>query len=62
MAVEKKFEGTPLQVVTTSEMRRELEEIADADKVSLASVIRDCINLSIEQRRQLGEQARGVRA
>ena len=40
MAVVKQFEGPPLQVVCTPEMRAEVEELAEKAEVSLAEIIR----------------------
>lgn len=40
MAVVKQFEGKPLQVVCTPEMRGQIEALADAAEISLAEVIR----------------------
>lgn len=42
----------PLQVVETPEMRRRIKAIADREKVSQASVVRDILRAGIDQREQ----------
>ena len=52
MAVTKKFEGPPLQVVCTPAMRTEVEELAESLEVSLAEVIRQALNAGLPVVRQ----------
>lgn len=61
MAVTRKYSGTPLQVVATEEMRNALEEIATKEDVSIASVIRDCIELGMAGRRSQHEHTMRAR-
>ena len=46
----RKFPGTPLQVVTTEEMSERIAQIAKAERVSKASVVRDIIEAGIVRR------------
>ena len=46
----RKYEGKPLQVVCTPEMRERIEQVAAADRVSQAQVIREIIDAGIVRR------------
>lgn len=54
MAVKAKY-TQPIQVVETQETRDVLKAISDRDEVSMAQVIRDCIDLGLEEKRRRGE-------
>jgi len=56
MAVEAKYSGKPLQVVETPEMRQRILDIADAEKISQAQVVRDMNEHGIEWREELSRQ------
>lgn len=56
MAVEAKYSGKPLQVVETPEMRQRILDIADAEKISQAQVVRDMNEHGIEWREGLSRQ------
>lgn len=55
MAVEAKY-TQPLQVVETAETRARIVAIADREKVSQASVIRDIIAAGLAEREAISEQ------
>lgn len=56
MAVEAKYVGKPLQVVETAEMRQRIIDIAEAEKISQAQVVRDMNEHGIEWREELSRQ------
>lgn len=47
MAVTKRFEGAPLQVVCTPAMRAEVEALAETLEVSLAEIIRQAMSAGL---------------
>lgn len=54
MAVTAKYTA-PLQVVATPAMRDEIKAISDTEERSMAAVIRDLLEESLERRRGVGE-------
>lgn len=50
MAIEPKYVGSPLQVPETVSKRARIKAIADAEGISQAQVVRDCIDLALEER------------
>lgn len=50
MAVTKQYEGLPLQVVATSEMKQRVIAIADVEKISQAQVIREILEDGLPKR------------
>lgn len=51
MAVTRRYGDRSLQVVTTPELKEEIEKIAELEGVSKASVIRDAIAAGMPSRR-----------
>lgn len=56
MAVTRKYEGPPLQVVAEKELRQRIQKISDDEDVSMASVIRDILWTGIDAREAISEQ------
>lgn len=54
MAIEKRFTGQPLQVDHTPETMQRIREIAEKEKVSQASVVRDIIDAGLDYRERGG--------
>lgn len=57
MAIEKRFTGQPLQVDHTPETMQRIREIAEKEKVSQASVVRDIIDAGLDYRERGGADA-----
>jgi hypothetical protein len=50
VAVTKQFDGLPLQVVATAEMKERVIAIADAEEISQAQVIREILDEGLPRR------------
>ena len=59
MAVKRKFEGPPLQVVAEKELRERIQGISEAEDVSMASVIRDILWTGIDAREAISRDRVG---
>ncbi len=59
MAAEKQFNGTPLQVVSTAEMKERIVAIAEVEKISQAQVIREIVETGLSRREKKAGIDRG---
>lgn len=58
MAVKAKYEK-PLQVPETAEKRERINAIADAENISQAQVVRELIDMSLDERERLSRERLG---